>query len=150
MAADDRELRDRLEQLQVETKVLRARLDDPNRLDVVRAETKAELAQLEAAHVDALAKLERVKADAEDARMRSMESKRERSEGSVLAHVDTSARVVAAITGAVGAAAAGVAYGEFLHLGLPALALCGAGAAGFLALIYRIARALRDQPPLPS
>jgi len=146
VGSDDRSLRDRLESLQVEAKALRRQLDDPNRLDAVRDEVRAELEQLKSEHAVALAQLAHVKAAAEDARVRSMQVKRERAEGSWLQHLDATVRLTAGIAWSACAAAAGAAYGELLHLGAPAAALCVAGGAGFLAVVYRTARDLRGRP----
>lgn len=144
MGSDDRELRDRFEKLQVRTKQLRSQLDDPNRLDEVRTEVGEQLAALKQSHATALARLVTAKAEAEDARMRSMQLKRERAEANVLADLGTTGRVAFAISAMLGTAIAAAHWADpFAHLGVAGLFPCAAGAACFVALVYRMAADLR-------
>lgn len=144
MAADDRELRDRLEQLQVQAKALRAQLEDPARLEAVRAEVGEQLHRLKTEHAQAVARLAHVKAEAEDARLRSMEAKLQRAEAAGLAHVGATGRLAFAIAATLGAGIAGVHFGEpFVGLRAAGALACTAGACGLVAWVYRVAAELK-------
>ena len=144
MAADDRELRDRLEQLQVRAKALRARLEDPTRLDLVRAEVGEQLERVKVEHAQALARFAQLRAEAEDARMRSMQAKRERAEADVPADFGSAGRLAIGIAATVGAGIAGVHFGaQFEGMRTVGAIACTAGACGFVAWVYRVAAELR-------
>ena len=145
MAADDRELRDELEQLQVRAKQLRGWLDDADRLDEVRTEVGEDLDDLKAERAEKEARLAQVSAAAEEARMRSMQAKREAAEQNVVGNFAAATRVTFAIgtTLMAGMAAAHFAtpWDEALHL--PGTLVAGVGATCLVAWVYRIAVDLR-------
>lgn len=144
MAVDDRELRDRLEQLQVRAKALRAELEDPARLELVRAEVGEHLERVKAEHASAIARLAQVKAEAEDARMRSMVAKLQRAEADGVAHLGATGRLAFGIAATLGAGIAGAHFGElFTGLHTVGAIACTAGACGFVAWVYRIAAELK-------
>jgi hypothetical protein len=138
VAADTRELRDQLEKLQARARLLRAQLDDPKRLDVVRAEVSEELARLRYANAAAVAELARVRPLVEDARVASMSVKRERSEQS--AAFGAAARATAAIGALTAVGAAGLHYGETVHWPLLGAGACVVGAATFVAVVWKLGR----------
>jgi hypothetical protein len=142
VGADDRPLRDRLERAQVRTKTLRAHLADPRRLEVLRTEVREQLERLRAESAVVAGRLTVLKTQVEEARIDSMREKRERSERNPTRHVGATGRVAFAISATLGAAIAGVHFGDGSSLHLPGAVMCAVGAAGFIGWVWKTGRDL--------
>lgn len=95
-------------------------------------------------HAEALVRLAQVKAEAEDARMRSMQAKLQRAEADELAHLGATGRLAFGIAATLAAGIAGVHFGEmFVGMHTAGAIACTAGACGFVAWAYRIAAELK-------
>lgn len=141
--ADDRALRDALEQLQVRTKELRAQLEGRAWLQTVRAEVVEQLAQHEAARARARTRLSALGPQVEQARLESMWRKWLRAEQGSLSDLGAAARMTIAIAAAVGAAFAGAHFGDAAQLPVLGSLACALGAGGFVAVVWRMGADLR-------